>query len=827
MKVSARKCGKKSRNKKKHHKAKSKQRGPRYWMAMGTMSALLAYAPVVNKRVEAAASGSALSAGRVWEMVYVQDPAQGKKVFDIPPGTLETVLTAFQNLTGLKVIIPDDKMRTIYSPGVSGANSVQQALAQILVGTGIGYRFTDPTTVTLELKKMESSVEILGSVTLTSPKYSEPLLDTPQTINIIPKAVIEEQGATTLRDVLRNVPGLTVAAGEGGTPAGDNLVLRGFSARNDIFVDGVRDLSPQSRDPFNLEQVEVVKGPSSSFNGRGSAGGTINLITKAPNIRPSYGGTFNLGTDDTKRVTTDFNIPFKDRYAFRLNLLGHESGVADRNIVENKRWGIAPSLATGIGTRTRFTFSYYHLQQRNISDYGIPWVPANNTAPELIAYRDKPAPVPRDTFYGFRDRDVEKMGTDLGTVTFEHDFSDNLTMRNQTRYGWSTRDSIATPPRFSVPGNQSMVNRELRSWITEDSIWDNQTDLRTRASTGKVDHALVFGLALTRENNTRQLRNQATPTVLQTTTLLNPNPDDVYTGGIVLSPFVGNVTGDTTAFYAMDTVKLSKRWEFNGSLRYDYFDVEGVSAANNGLTPVDRVDRMFSGRAGIVFKPRPDGSFYASYGTSVNPSLEGLSYNPASALVDPEKTYTVEVGTKWNLVGERLLLSGAVFNVDKTNARTPDPVDTTLTVLQGRLRVQGFELGASGSITRLWRVLAGYTFLDSRIVESNTLAEVGKRFVNTPRNSFNVWTTYSLKRKLDLGGGIRFVGRRFGNNTNSRWVDNYFTIDATASYPITSKIDLRLNLYNLNDAYYFDRLGGGHVVPGAGRSVMLSTGFRF
>ncbi|MBO0800855.1 MAG: TonB-dependent receptor, partial [Blastocatellia bacterium] len=192
-----------------------------------------------------------------------------------------------------------------------------------------------------------------------------------------------------------------------------------------------------------------------------------------------------------------------------------------------------------------------------------------------------------------------------------------------------------------------------------------------------------------------------------------------------------------------------------------------------------------------------------------------------------EKTYTVEVGTKWNLAGERLLLSGALFSVDKTNARTPDPVDDTLTVLQGRLRVQGGELGASGSITQRWKMLAGYTFLDSRILESNTPGEVGKRFQNTPRNSFNIWTTYSLLRKLDLGGGIRFVGRRFGNTTNTRWVDSYHTIDATASYPITGRIDLRLNLYNLNNAYYFDRLGGGQIIPGPGRSVMLSTGFRF
>jgi catecholate siderophore receptor len=241
---------------------------------------------------------------------------------------------------------------------------------------------------------------------------------------------------------------------------------------------------------------------------------------------------------------------------------------------------------------------------------------------------------------------------------------------------------------------------------------------------------------------------------------------------------------------------------------------------------------MLSGRGAIVFKPRAEGSIYASYGTSVSPSVEGLLYspavNPGNIILEPEKTYTVEIGSKWDLVGERLTLTGAIFNVDKTNARTPDPVSPGVMVLDGKLRVQGIELGASGSITRNLRVLAGYTLLDSRVVRSGTLGEVNRRFLNTPRNSFNIWSTYLFRSRLNLGGGVRFVGKRFGNNTNTRWVDNYYTIDALVSFPITSKIDLRLNLYNLNDAYYFDRVSTtGHIIPGAGRSVLVSTGFRF
>ena len=208
--------------------------------------------------------------------------------------------------------------------------------------------------------------------------------------------------------------------------------------------------------------------------------------------------------------------------------------------------------------------------------------------------------------------------------------------------------------------------------------------------------------------------------------------------------------------------------------------------------------------------------------------MKAFLYNTANTVIDPEKTYTTEVGTKWDVLNGRLLLTAAGFRVEKLNARTPGllPGDPPQ-VLQGRQRVDGAELNVTGSITREWQFLAGYTFLDSETVDSNTPAEIGKSLVNTPRNSFNLWTTYRMRSGLGLGGGARFVGQRYGNTINTRFVDAYWTFDLMASYPISKHIDLKLNLYNLTDAYYFDRLGGGHVVPGPGRSAGLSTSFRF
>jgi catecholate siderophore receptor len=791
---------------------KSRHRGPKYWIvAMGTMGMLIAYCPAKSHQI-------VLGKARLSEDATTQ--AQQQIQFEIPAGTLESVLITFQKISGLQVVVPNEAMRPIASPGVKGRYSPEQALREILRDTGISYRFSDKQTVILEIQAQTESVEVRDEsrVVLSSTKYTEPLLNTPQTINVISKEVIEEQGATTLRDVLKNVPGLTIAAGEGGNPAGDNLTLRGFSARNDIFVDGVRDLSPQSRDPFNLEQVEVVKGPGSVYTGRGSTGGSINLLNKTPGLKRTFAGTLDFGTDSTRRATADINTPIGDSLAFRLNLLAHHSGVAGRDVVEFDRWGVAPSLTLGLGKPTRATISYYKLKQDNISDYGIPWVPVTNNA--LVEFRNRPAPVPRNTFYGLRSRDFEKLNSDLVTFKFEHDFNDGLSLRNQLRFSNSSRDSIATPPRFAN-NNSTTINREMRSWQTEDKVWDNQTDFIARFSTGSVEHALVTGIDILRENNIRRTRTAGN----MQTTLLNPNPDDVFTGPITLGPIVGDVTANSQALFLFDTAKLGKKWELNGGLRWDRFDADGITFTG---VPVSRVDRMLSVRAGAVFKPLPEGTVYASYGTSLNPSLEGLSYNTANTVIDPEKTYTLEAGSKWGFFNGRMLLSGAIFRVEKQNARTPGilPGDPPQ-VLQGKQRVDGMELSLEGNVTRDWQVLAGYTFLDSQTVDSNVPAEIGKELINTPPKSFNVWSTYRMRSGLHFGGGARFVDRRFGNTINTRFVDAYWTFDAMASYPISKHIDLKLNLFNLTDEFYFDRIGGGHVVPGPGRAAMLSTSFRF
>lgn len=774
------------------------------WLAAGTLAAV------------SATGGDFVS-------LYGQQPARvtqqqgASHRFAIAAGPLKDVLEQFQKVTGWRVELPDARMETLPSNGLNGAFRAGEGLQSLLAGTGLVFETSAPGKVVLRFEAVRTSVDVVDRAPLASPRYTEPLRNIPQTITVIPRQIIEQQGATTLTEVMRNVPGLTITAGEGGVAGGDNLVMRGNSARNDIFVDGVRDLNPQSRDPFNLESVEVTKGPTSAITGRGSSGGAINLVSKAPGLSRYVTGSVALGNADTRRGAIDVNVPLADRIAFRMNGLVHDSHVAGRDVVKNDRWGLAPSLAFGLGTPTRLTLGYYKLKQDNIADYGIPWVPATNNA--LAAYRDKPAPVPRNTFYGYADRDREVLNQDTATVRVEHDFDDVNSLRSQLRYGKSGRNSVASPPRFASI-ESTVINREMRAWVAQDRIWDSQTDARLQVKTGAVRHNVVTGFALTRENNQRLTRSA----VNSPTTLLNPNPYDVYPGVITTNPNRGDITANTQAVWAFDTAKIGDNLEATGGLRWERFNVNGV---NTTPANVAQLVNYTSLRGGLIYKPTQSGSVYASYGNSVSPSLEGLSYNTSNTAIPPEKTYTSEVGTKWELGNGKLLLTSALFRVAKDNARTPGllPTDPPQ-VLAGRQVSQGFEFSATGAITRALRVLGSYSLIDARIRNSNTPAEVGRFFQNTPRNSATAWLTYTAQ-KLMFGLGPRFVGKRFGNNTNTRFVDKYTTLDVMASYKVNSHVELRANVSNLNNSYYFERLGGGHLVPGAARYVLVTTNFKF
>ena len=701
-------------------------------------------------------------------------------------------------------------------------------------------------------QKKESETQTLGEMVveairdslykpekLQSTKYTVPLRDVPQTVTVIPKEVIKEQGATSLRDVLKNVPGITMQAGEGGVPNGDNLSIRGFNARTDMFVDGVRDFGGYSRDPFNIEQVEVAKGPASANNGRGSTGGSVNLESKTPKLKNIYDFTLAGGTDEYGRATFDVNQPITELQgaAFRVNGMYHTQDTPGRDHVEQERWGIAPSIAFGLGTETRETLSYFHLDQDNMPDNGIPWVPrtSNNTG-----LKPGIPDVDFDNWYGLLDRDYEEIATDMLTSTFEHDFNEKLKLRDVTRFGRTDRDSITTSPRFDNSGLDAADVRRS-DWKTRDqvdTILTNIIDLRYDFETGKVKHELVGGLELTRETSKNYNRVDDDSADIPNTDLEHPNPHSgpAYNPSIHRDGAYTDATADTVAVYAFDTIKLDQHWQLSGGVRLESFDIDYLSHSATGVnTPLDRRDDMFSYRGAITYKPQENGSIYLGYGTSFNPSAEGLTLaNTATATnninVDPEESHTIELGTKWDLFDNKLALTAAIFRTDKTNARTENPADNTdVIVLDGEQRVQGFEFGFTGTITDKWRLLGGYTFLDSEVLKSNNPLEVGNELMNTPDHSFNLWSVHTLPYGFEVGGGVQFTDERFNNSRSDtrQLAPDFLLFDAMISYKLNEHVTFRLNGYNLTDEDYIDRLGGGHFVPGTGRSFVLSTNFSF
>jgi len=689
-----------------------------------------------------------------------------------------------------------------------------------------------PSTTTLPEVLVTGEHKNYKPENVSSPKYTAPLRNIPQTINVVPQDVMEDQGATTLRDVLRNIPGISMQAGEGGVPAGDNLSIRGFNARTDIFVDGVRDFGGYSRDAFSVEQVEVTKGPSSTFMGRGSTGGSINMVSKRPTQEASYGGTVGFGTHQYKRTTLDLNRPIAIEKlpgtAVRVNAMWNEGDAPGRNAVENEKFGIAPSIAFGLGTPTEVLLEYYHLHQDGMPDYGIPWVtPTQNV---LAPYRDTAAPVDYDNFYGVRGRDYEKTDTTIVTGEIKHKVDDTLSLRYMLRHGRTDRDSVITAPRFASANNLT-INRNFQSRDQEDRVLSNVADVTKEFKTGPVGHKMVTGVEIVRETSINYGRTGPS----STTNLYAPNVNDNIVGPTYRHGGYNEATAKSAGAYLFDTVALNEQFDLTGGVRWDNFAVDYVSYSSSTLTTstLSRTDDMLSWRTGLVFKPTSEGSIYAAYGTSFNPSAEGLTLGSTATStnnvnVKPEENETYEIGTKWDVAHGRLALNAAVFRTDKTNARTEDPtVASDVIVLEGEQRVQGYEVGGSGRITDAWYLIGGYTYLDSKVRKSKNVSELGRELSNTPRHSFNVWSSYTLPFKLEVGAGAQYVGHRFNSITGARRAPEYWVADAMLAYPVNKNFTLRLNGYNLADKRYIDRLGGGHFIPGASRSFVVSTSVKF
>ncbi len=595
-----------------------------------------------------------------------------------------------------------------------------------------------------------------------SPKATRPVRDTPQTVTVISAQSIEEQNLLTLRDVLTTVPGITFGAGEGGGGYGDAINLRGYSANTDITVDGVRDSAQYSRsDPFNLEQIEVTNGANSVYGGSGSVGGTINIVTKKPLARTQALVSAGIGTDDYYRGTVDLNLRASDEIAFRLNGMAHKNDVPGRDVEKYERWGVAPSVTLGIESPTRLTLQYLHQEDTNIPQYGLPYYQTAVNGGGIPG-------VDRTDYFGYRNVDTQEITVDQATVTFEHDFGGNTSVRNLTRWQRVDQVAIVDPPQGTwclasglLPTGAACPATVIAGYYlpsgprgnTRDSRNDlmyNQTDLKADFATGPLRHTLVVGVSATWEKYSLStgnvLRNADGTAAYASFPLMridNPNAvvpgpagftygSNVYTGPINYIESARQ-TGELEnyAAYLFDTIVLTKGLELNGGVRIEknkgFYRADTVSTATATLGQVttgqrfDNDETLFSYRVGLVYKPIEAVSLYGAYGNSKTPSKNSVngSCTAATCNVAPETAANYEIGAKVGFFHDNLLLTAALFRNERTNYKVPsnDPLIPDQT-LDGRSRVDGVALGAIGWITPKWSISANYTYLDSQVLRS-------------------------------------------------------------------------------------------------------------
>ncbi len=721
-----------------------------------------------------------------------------------------------------------------------------------------------------------------GTAQPSSPKATTEAVNLPQTVTIIGAEVIAEQGARTLTEVLRNTPGISFDAGENGfSTNGNNFSLRGFDTSGNIFIDGVRDSGNYARDAYNLEQVEVVKGPAAD-NGRGGSGGYINLVTKTPKRDNFVNATLSYGFDSydseaRKRATLDMNRVLGERAALRVNLLAEDSGVAGRRHAGSRNLGVAPSLSLGLSAATTLIASYQHLEQEGRPDWGVPSMIIPGTFRHVPAL----AGVPRDNYYGLLS-DYDDTSSDALLLRIEHRFSDTLVLSNQTRWSRTERSALYTVP-FGYAAATGLVTTQRQGYQRENDGLSNLTNLRFSFATGGVKHEAAVGLELSKEESSSgRFPTDGALGNPGTTDIFNPDPSRVPSGFVGLVPTqTGDVTIDTVALYAYDTIELSPHWQVTGGVRVERYDVELASrlasGAPQGPDAYQRSETSVGGKVGLVYKPVPEGSVYVSAGRSVLPpgsylsnpdiSREGDNAFPGwsgqSGQNTKEQVSTnLELGLKWEFFDRRLSTTAALFRTVRSNIAwtgrnttaggASDPV-----VFQGygKQIVQGLELGIAGKVTQAWSVFAGLVvleserkhsaFLDQQRRNANTgdygsyTSTNGDELAFTPKVSANLWTTYKLPMGLTVGGGVRHTGSSWVGrpDTADRVIPNgvvgklpgYTVVDLMAAYEISPNVALRLNIDNVADKLYATSANWPiqRVSLGAPRSALVSLNLVF
>jgi catecholate siderophore receptor len=755
----------------------------------------------------------------------------------------------------------------------------------VVAGTLAMPAYAQPAPVLNEVK-IEAALDVpYKAEKSASSKLTQPLVDTPKTVQVLKKEMLKEQGAASLMEALRNTSGITMQLGENGnTAAGDTFQMRGFTAQTSTFVDGVRDLGAVSRDVFNLEQVEIVKGAGGSDVGRGASAGYINLISKLPTLEQANDIALTVGTADKKRLTLDSNNVIDSSKALRLNVMVQEGNAEERKEVGYNHIAIAPSLAFGLDSPTKVYIYSQHTRQDNVPDGGIPTIGMKGFYNATAAIQAG-AKVSRDNFYGSQ-QDYENVSADMLSAKVEHQLNPNTVLRNTTRYAKSHVDRVLTGVNaLSLNKTTQAIEVALtRQRIDQtNEVLANQSTLNTTFKMGNINHDLVLGLELLKESQLNLgtttgsttgtnasvvvINGQTLPVLSIVQNIYTPNSNQGF-----LVPYLTGANSDgsttTTALYFFDTMSLSDSLKLNLGLRADKYKTttkagtlvtggtggnlatyspQGYKVGDVVVTNLKDDDTLLSWNAGLVFKPTTNSSIYVAFADAQTPPagsnfvLSATAGNQANAALEPQRTTTAELGTKWELLNKRLNVSAAVYRTENEGQTTADPI-TGVVTQDAKTRIDGIELAAVGQLTNFWQVTASIGLMDAEQLDQRSRnATTGVVTITdsvrwTPDVTASVWTSYTLD-KLTLGGGARYTSeqkRVVTSNTNLATqnmpvIPAYSVVDIMAAYKVSKNTNLRLNVYNVFNEEYINTLnnGGSRVTLGAPVSAALTAEFSF
>jgi catecholate siderophore receptor len=655
---------------------------------------------------------------------------------------------------------------------------------------------TQSVTVTAEAIYTESQA-------VSATRSTVPLRDIPQSVAVVNNELLRAQAATSMQDALRNVPAVSPHLGEGRR---DQVLIRGFSAINDQFVDGIRDDAPYYRDLSSLERIEVLKGPAAALYGRGSAGGIINRVTKKPEFElPTlFEVATSFGSYGAKRTGVDLDKGFAPlSLAFRLTGAWEDSSTFRQGSYLD-RFQISPSLLWKPGDRSQVLLQFEHSYDHRLPDRGIPSV------------NGRPAAVDIHTAYGYPADDFLRNRVNAQNVSAEHRFT-RFTLRNTFRH--TTYDNLFSNTQPNGIAANGTVRRQQYNVIAFQENYFNQSEVLFKAQTRGIRHELLFGAEYgSQSRDTRRFNGTATNVSLIDPVLTRP----VYAS----TPATNNAfTGTVAGAYVQDQISFSTKWKATLGARYDYYR-QRLDDRNPSDRDLGRIDRAFSPRAGVVYQPTLWSALYVSVSRSFQPSGDGLSLAVNNAQLKPESTTNYEAGAKLDLLGNRLSTTFSVFRLDRDNVKTVDPNDSTKLVLSGRQRVHGVELSFSGSPLRRWEIFGGYAFLDGRIVRANDITQ-GKRLGLVSPHSMNLWSTYSWANGFGFGGGLVFNDARFAANDNAVVLPGYTRVDATVFYR-RSRYDIALNLRNVGNVRYIESAhNNNQILPGAPVNGVVTARLRW